>query len=364
MASLRSSLSLLLVVAFFHPTSSDDTVYDLVSFGANPDGQTDSAAPLLKAWLAACGSPAPATIRLPSGRFFLSRAAMNGPCNNRRVTIQMDGTFEAPSSYADSEDWISFDHVDGVSIIGGTIDGRGASLWDCKAKGLSCPRGSRVVAVSGILQLEEHLISGLTSLNSKLYHIVIDRCQNVLVQGVKISAPADSPNTDGVHVQGSADVTIVATGIGTGDDCISVGPGTSNLWIERVACGPGHGIMQNVTVKTAVFTGTQNGLRIKTWGRPSDGFNVENPIVITQSYCPNHKDAPDSGVKISQVTYSDIQGSSANPVAVDFSCSPTNPCSEIGLENIKLTYGNNAANASCKNADGSASGFVIPPSCL
>lgn len=144
MASLRSSLSLLLVVALFHPSSSDGTVYDVVSYGANPDGQTDSAAALLKAWSAACGSPAPATIRVPSGRFFLSRAAMNGPCKNTRVTIQMDGTFVAPSSYADSEDWISFDHVDGVSMIGGTIDGQGASLWDCKAKGLSCPRGSRV----------------------------------------------------------------------------------------------------------------------------------------------------------------------------------------------------------------------------
>lgn len=60
----------------------------------------------------------------------------------------------------------------------------------------------------------------------------------------------------------------------------------------------------NVTVKTAMFTGTQNGLRIKTWGRPSDGFvkgvlfehammqNVENPIIITQSYCPDKKRCP------------------------------------------------------------------------
>eukprot|EP00268_Persea_americana_P018109 TRINITY_DN18934_c0_g1_i2.p1 TRINITY_DN18934_c0_g1~~TRINITY_DN18934_c0_g1_i2.p1 ORF type:complete len:176 (+),score=23.25 TRINITY_DN18934_c0_g1_i2:109-636(+) len=129
------------------------------------------------------------------------------------------------------------------------------------------------------------VISGLASMNSQLYHIVIDGCTNVLVQGVKVVAPGNSPNTDGIHVQESTGVTITGTGIKTGDDCISVGPGTTNLWIEQIACGPGHGISigslgkeleeagaQNVTVKTVSFTGTENGLRIKSWGRPSTGF--------------------------------------------------------------------------------------------
>lgn len=62
--------------------------------------------------------------------------------------------------------------------------------------------------------------------------------------------------------------------------------------------------VQNVTVKTVTFTGTQNGVRIKSWGRPSNGFvrniffqdaimvNVQNPIVIDQNYCPNNKGCP------------------------------------------------------------------------
>lgn len=56
---------------------------------------------------------------------------------------------------------------------------------------------------------------------------------------------------------------------------------------------------QNVT-----FIGTQNGLRIKSWGRPSSGFarnilfqhavmkNVQNPIFIDQNYCPNNEGCP------------------------------------------------------------------------
>lgn len=62
--------------------------------------------------------------------------------------------------------------------------------------------------------------------------------------------------------------------------------------------------MQNVTVKSVTFFNTQNGLRIKSWGRPSTGFakdilfqhavmlNVQNPIVIDQNYCPDNKGCP------------------------------------------------------------------------
>lgn len=86
------------------------------------------------------------------------------------------------------------------------------------------------------------VITGLTSLNSQMFHILIKGCHNVKVHGVKVMAPGNSPNTDGIHVQFSSDVTILKPRIKTGDDCISIGPGTTNLWIEDVACGPGHGI--------------------------------------------------------------------------------------------------------------------------
>jgi polygalacturonase len=43
-------------------------------------------------------------------------------------------------------------------------------------------------------------------------------------------------------VQVSSQVTVTRTGIQTGDDCVSVGSGTTNLRVEHVSCGPGHGI--------------------------------------------------------------------------------------------------------------------------
>lgn len=85
-------------------------------------------------------------------------------------------------------------------------------------------------------------ITGLTSVNTHLFHMVFNGCNKVMLRGIKVMAAGDSPNTDGIHVQLSSDITILNSEIGTGDDCISIGPGTTNLWIENLICGPGHGI--------------------------------------------------------------------------------------------------------------------------
>ncbi|KAK9082817.1 hypothetical protein Scep_029288 [Stephania cephalantha] len=228
-------------------------------------------------------------------------------------------------------------------------------------------------------------------MNSQVFHIVIHNCMNVNLQGVQVTASGNSPNTDGIHVEASTGVTITRAAIKTGDDCISIGPGTTNLLMENINCGPGHGIsigslgkamneqgVQNVTVKTATFTGSQNGVRIKTWARSSNGYvkgvlfeditmnNAQNPIIIDQNYCPHNEGCPGqvSGVKISDVVYMNIRGTSASQVAMKFDCSRKAPCSGIVLDNVDLTYKNKPALSSCTSADGSASGFVHPSSCL
>lgn len=86
------------------------------------------------------------------------------------------------------------------------------------------------------------VISGLTSINSQLSHLVINSCNNVVVRNVKLIAPDQSPNTDGIHVQTSTGVTITGSTMQTGDDCISIGPGTKNLLMRDIKCGPGHGV--------------------------------------------------------------------------------------------------------------------------
>ena len=57
-----------------------------------------------------------------------------------------------------------------------------------------------------------------------------------------ILADANSPNTDGIHLAQSDQITIINSLIKTGDDCISIGPNNQNIWIQDISCGPGHGI--------------------------------------------------------------------------------------------------------------------------
>ncbi|KAK4765488.1 hypothetical protein SAY86_026578 [Trapa natans] len=385
-----SSLALTMTLIAISPTSYA-AQYNVASFGATAGGRTDSSNAFLRAWASACSSTGPSTVYIPKGTFYVKSAAFNGPCRSSSITFRIDGTLLAPSNYmviGNSGNWIIFRQVSRLNVYGGILNGRGPSLWACKATGKSCPIGATNLQFSNSNNV---LVSGLRSVNSQMFHIVVSGSRNVKFQSIKISAPETSPNTDGIHIEHSMGITVLNSMMGTGDDCISIGPGASNIWVENVACGPGHGIsigslgkdsieqgVQNVTVKTVTFTDTQNGVRIKSWARPSTGFvrnilfqhaamkDVQNPIIIDQNYCPSNNGCPNkaSGIKITDVAYRDIHGTSATEVAVKFDCSSMNPCKNINLQNVKLTYGNKVARASCTNARGRASGFVQPSSCL
>ncbi|KAK6161571.1 hypothetical protein DH2020_004952 [Rehmannia glutinosa] len=365
--------------------------FNVIKFGAKPDGKTDATQAFLRAWSSACTSRVASTIYVPKGRYFIRSAEFRGPCK-KAIKVQIDGTLVAPMDYralGNPGYWILFIQVDRLTVVGGALDAKGEGFWACKTSGQNCPVGARSITFNWV---NDAKISGLTSINSQLMHLVINSCKNVKVSNVKIIAPDLSPNTDGIHVQSSTGITITNSIIKTGDDCISIGPGTRNLWMEKIQCGPGHGVsigslgrdfnedgVENVTLINSVFTGSDNGLRIKTWARPSKGFvrninyrnivmkNVENPIIIDQNYCPNNQGCPrqTSGIKISQVTYQNIQGTSATQVAMAFDCSPTNPCTGIKLSDIKLTYlDSRKAQSFCKNIGGTSGGVIMPENCL
>ncbi|KAI3463397.1 hypothetical protein Pfo_020060 [Paulownia fortunei] len=115
-------------------------------------------------------------------------------------------------------------------------------------------------------------LSGLKHTNSPKNHVSINYCNNANISKLHMTAPATSPNTDGIDISSSTNLHIQDCAMETGDDCIAINGGTSNVYISRIACGPGHGIRYaNIVFSNINF------------------IAADNPVIIDQFYCPHKK---------------------------------------------------------------------------
>ncbi|XP_058203180.1 exopolygalacturonase-like [Rhododendron vialii] len=364
--------------------------FNVLQFGAVPGGREDSTEGFMHAWIAACSFPSAARVVIPPGVFKVAEIIFSGPCKSPTpIVVQVMGTVRADSDLSNYPDkgWITVTRVNGIMILGGgTLDAQGANMW----KYNDCKRNSDCVHLPATLYLvnvQNARIQWVHLVNSMGFHMHVSECQDVRVNHVDITAPAESPNTDGIHVSRSQLVKIGTTNIATGDDCISVGQGAMNVTVKKVTCGPGHGFsvgslgklpneldVRGVIVRNCTLTGTTNGVRIKTFpaSDPSRASgivfgnivmnNVVNPVIIDQYYGGRPTDKP-SRVKISDVTYQDIRGTTTSPVAVNLMCSKLVPCQNLKLINIKLRSIAGMISSACTNAQVGYTGIQNPPPC-
>ncbi|KAL5710113.1 galacturonan 1,4-alpha-galacturonidase [Ranunculus cassubicifolius] len=370
-------------------------VVDVTKLGAVADGKTDNAKAFTSAWTQACGATQKTKMLIPPGNYLTGPVNFQGQCKNP-VEVQLDGTILAPPDLYGVQDWVVFKYITGFTLSGkGGFDGQGKLTWsqnNCKNKESG---GKCIFPISVRFNfVNDAVISGITSKDSKLAHINVFGCKNIKLQRVTVSAPGDSLNTDGIHIGSSQGVEISGSTIGTGDDCISMVSGTSNVNIFDVRCGPGHGIaigsmggpggkeetITSVSVKNCTITGTDNGVRIKTWPAGVAGVasnltfedivmdNVQNPVVIDQEYCPYNKcnKAIPSKIKISDVRFRNIRGTSATKEAVFLSCSKGVPCAGVEISDINLKYtgADGPATSVCANLKPTIAKNVIPPTCV
>lgn len=59
-------------------------------------------------------------------------------------------------------------------------------------------------------------VNNLKIENSQQIHLSFEKCKNVQVSNLVVTAPGNSPNTDGIHVTDTQNIKISSTTIATG----------------------------------------------------------------------------------------------------------------------------------------------------
>ncbi|XP_057792961.1 polygalacturonase-like [Salvia miltiorrhiza] len=348
------------------PLSAYATTFDVRDHGVKNGDITDA---LLKAWKLACNSSTPAKVYVGPGTWTLRQALLAGP-NKSPIELQVQGTVKAPADPYQLPDkqkeWITINYLNYFTLFGGGVfDGQGKIAWtknDCH-KNKNCMKLPMNLSFNFI---NNSLIKDVTTKDSKNFHVNLMSSGNVTFQRFRISAPAESPNTDGLHIARSVGVKVIDSIIETGDDCISFGDELTDVLIKNVKCGPGHGIsigslgrstqekdVSKVTIDNCTFVNTDNGVRIKTWPSAPATLkisdlkftnlimnNVSNPIIFDQQYCPWNLCSLDkpSLIQISKVKIENVRGTSFTQDVMIFSCSTSRPCQDVQIGNYDLKY--------------------------
>lgn len=154
---------------------------------------------------------------------------------------------------------------------------------------------------------ENVLVEGVTLRNAPKFHLVPQRCKNVIIDNVKVICPWNAQNGDAIDIGNCRDVLIVRNTIDAGDDGICMKGGVGQKGVDDGPCENiniqdnivyhAHGGfvigsefcggMKNIYVHNNTFAGTDTGLRFKS-GVGRGG--VTEDIYISNIYMTDIKD--------------------------------------------------------------------------
>lgn len=284
----------------------------IVECGAIGDGKTLSTSAIQKA-VDSCAQHGGGKVIVPAGRFITGPVFLK---SNIEVEV-FPGATLAFTTNIDSVPgirgrWEGIDrtvyaslfngtNLENVSITGrGTLDGQGDIWWHefrkvqelrkrlgLKEREPENPPGATLKwgrpRMINLYDCRNVTVSGLVIVNSPSWAVHPVRCENVLIDGLTITAPPDAPNTDGIDPDSCRNVRIANCHISVGDDCIIIKSGyrfrddgvpSENITVTNCTFGTGHcgvgvgsetaGGVKNVAISNCVCDGTDRGLRFKT----------------------------------------------------------------------------------------------------
>ena len=258
-----------------------------------------------------------------------------------------------------------------IKISGtGTLDGQGAVWWkQFDAKQLQHRRPQMVYLVNPT-RLE---ISGITFLNPPNTHLSIKDGTDVYIHHIRIEAPENSHNTDGINIS-VRNCTIDQSTFSTGDDDIALNfgsrkdatglPACTQILIRNCTFLSGHGLsigsytagnLIGLQVSNCSFDGTTSALRIKS-ARGRGGVvenvsysdisikNSKSPIYIS-AYYPKEPASPEldtaAAVNSTTPTYRNITFKNVRITGADYALRlwglPESPLQNISFENVEIS---------------------------
>lgn len=299
-------------------------------------------------------------------------------------------------------------NVKNVVITGqGTIDGCTTfeNWWNnCKVRNIAWrPRLFFINHCSNVT------MQGITVKNSPSWTIHPYFSEHLKFIDVKINAPANSHNTDGLDPESCTDVLVLGTYISVGDDCIAIKSGkiymaqkyhtpTSNMIVRQCCMRDGHGAVtvgseiaagvKDVHIKDCLFLNTDRGLRVKTRrgrGKLSvlddisfeniDMDNVMTPFVVNSfyfcdpdgktEYVGSTKALPvdDRTPSIKRLTFKNINAANCHVAGTYIYGLPESKIEKLTFENINFSFAEDAKSGVaammlyCK--EGSKQGIVV-----
>ena len=299
---------------------SGGSIYNIIDFGAVPDGNTINTHAIQKA-IETCVENGGGTILIPEGAFLSGAVFLKQGVN---LHIAEKGILKGTTRMADypavktrwegiERDWTSafinaFDMED-VTIDGkGTIDGSGGKWVDeAKEAGPRINKGVKPTAeeirqrigrprLMAVQNCKNVTISGLHIRNQACWGVFVLYSHNVRINGLSIKARHDIPMSDGIDIDSSTGVTISKCAIDVNDDCIAIKSGkdedgrrvnkpAEDIIVEKCDLQYGHGGVsmgsemsggiKNVLVRDCVVE-ADNWAPVRFKSQPSRGGVVEN----------------------------------------------------------------------------------------
>ncbi|MBN1362460.1 MAG: glycoside hydrolase family 28 protein [Sedimentisphaerales bacterium] len=198
--------------------------------------------------------------------------------------------------------------AENIAIVGrGVIDGQGKAWWDAMRRRQGLEKYTTMFAEKNAdavgkdyfaragnflrppmiqpVECRRVRIEGVKLQNPPFWTCNLVYCDDVVVTGISIKNPANSPNTDGINPDSCRNVHISDCHISVGDDCVTIKSGRDedgrrvgrpceNITVTNCTMLDGHGGVvigsemsggvKKVTISNCVFDGTDKGIRMKT----------------------------------------------------------------------------------------------------